>query len=683
MKRNFTFLKTLLVAVGLFMGTSAWADDVIVYEKGTNTNPWTSEDVSTFTVSGATLSYSATAGMTFDAQTANSSFYATKTFSHTANSIVTVDAIWNGYSNTSASYAQGAYFQFGEIFVWQNDQGQDSGYGYYGMGSTSVGTFKHGTYRSGTSPNYHIQFTINTLNNTLTSFSVKSEDDATTWVNVTTPVVLESFDYTTLKFGFNKTTRTLVAKTSSLISIKITETPQPVTNVDYTLNYMLENNSVKTVEGTGAVGAIIKAATAVDGEGDYAGNHYLITEETSPTMTLTNGTNVLNVPVRAPYTATYRLTKIINGNSSYVDYPFTETDAKVCSYAVGWPMYEKSGDDYYLLTGETDYAAIGTFTNGQTITKTINYTTSATDVVWFKDINGGSVTSASYSGGSYANVSEQLANVTVDAGVYDVIFNVVSKAGQGSNHRNEGVSVNGENVANLSGNVNGVRTLRIIVENDNSTITAYGIGASNYTDNLDYVIVRKIMDGITIPATITSSTGYATFSSTCALDFTGITTLTAYKATSCDGTSVTLEPITGTVAANTGLVIKGETTNIPVVVSGDEATGNMLFALDGSYSELGAGTGGTNYVLTVQDVEPVFAPIGATPAPVTAGHAALFVPNGSARTLNIVFGDETNGVEAIESNVVKTNNYYNLNGQRVVKPAKGLYIVNGKKVIVK
>jgi len=186
----------------------------------------------------------------------------------------------------------------------------------------------------------------------------------------------------------------------------------------------------------------------------------------------------------------------------------------------------------------------------------------------------------------------------------------------------------------------------------------------------------------TVTGTITSA-GWATFSSKYALDFTGITTLTAYKATSCDGTSVTLEPITGTVAANTGLVIKGETTNIPVVASGDEATGNMLFALDGSYSSLGAATGGTNYVLTVQDVEPVFAPIGATPAPVTAGHAALFVPNGSARTLNIVFGDETNGVEAIESNVVKTNNYYNLNGQRVVKPSKGLYIVNGKKVIVK
>jgi hypothetical protein len=32
---------------------------------------------------------------------------------------------------------------------------------------------------------------------------------------------------------------------------------------------------------------------------------------------------------------------------------------------------------------------------------------------------------------------------------------------------------------------------------------------------------------------------------------------------------------------------------------------------------------------------------------------------------------------------VEDNNYYNLNGQRVSQPKKGLYIVNGKKVVIK
>lgn len=53
----------------------------------------------------------------------------------------------------------------------------------------------------------------------------------------------------------------------------------------------------------------------------------------------------------------------------------------------------------------------------------------------------------------------------------------------------------------------------------------------------------------------------------------------------------------------------------------------------------------------------------------------------SARSLSIVFADETTGIS--EVSVVKDKNYFNLGGQRVSKPAKGLYIMNGKKVMIK
>ena len=52
-----------------------------------------------------------------------------------------------------------------------------------------------------------------------------------------------------------------------------------------------------------------------------------------------------------------------------------------------------------------------------------------------------------------------------------------------------------------------------------------------------------------------------------------------------------------------------------------------------------------------------------------------------ARSLKIVFDDETTGIS--EVSVVKDKNYFNLGGQRVSKPAKGLYIMNGKKVMIK
>ena len=47
--------------------------------------------------------------------------------------------------------------------------------------------------------------------------------------------------------------------------------------------------------------------------------------------------------------------------------------------------------------------------------------------------------------------------------------------------------------------------------------------------------------------------------------------------------------------------------------------------------------------------------------------------------------DETTGINAVDTEAKEINDgvYYNLNGQRVTTPRKGLYIVNGKKVMVK
>ena len=53
----------------------------------------------------------------------------------------------------------------------------------------------------------------------------------------------------------------------------------------------------------------------------------------------------------------------------------------------------------------------------------------------------------------------------------------------------------------------------------------------------------------------------------------------------------------------------------------------------------------------------------------------------AARSLNISFDDETTAIKQVESSRLNVESYFNLAGQRVAQPAKGLYIVNGKKVI--
>lgn len=73
---------------------------------------------------------------------------------------------------------------------------------------------------------------------------------------------------------------------------------------------------------------------------------------------------------------------------------------------------------------------------------------------------------------------------------------------------------------------------------------------------------------------------------------------------------------------------------------------------------------------------------------VAANKAYLAVPDGAnARSGFNLFGDDdTTGIEAVDVNTENANvarEYYNLNGQRIANPSKGLYIVNGKKVIIK
>jgi hypothetical protein len=68
-----------------------------------------------------------------------------------------------------------------------------------------------------------------------------------------------------------------------------------------------------------------------------------------------------------------------------------------------------------------------------------------------------------------------------------------------------------------------------------------------------------------------------------------------------------------------------------------------------------------------------------------ANKAYLAVPNGALSAREFVwFNNETTGVKAIEnSQLTIDNSVYDLQGRRVAKPTKGLYIVNGKKVIIK
>lgn len=69
---------------------------------------------------------------------------------------------------------------------------------------------------------------------------------------------------------------------------------------------------------------------------------------------------------------------------------------------------------------------------------------------------------------------------------------------------------------------------------------------------------------------------------------------------------------------------------------------------------------------------------------IAANKAYLAVPKAEANARNgFTFDDEATGISNVNVNLNDNENCYDLQGRKVSKPGKGLYIVNGKKVVIK
>lgn len=244
----------------------------------------------------------------------------------------------------------------------------------------------------------------------------------------------------------------------------------------------------------------------------------------------------------------------------------------------------------------------------------------------------------------------------------------------------------GEATASASTSSFSERTTTNIVIPEGKTLCFYNNTTSNSNHYVDYFTLTRNGDA-TVSKTI-SAAGWATYCSPYALDFTGdIDNLTeVYIVTGGSAGVLTKTSVNGgTVPANTGLLLKGTvgTVTIPVVATGStDVSANKLVGVTAN-TEIAAEAGyvlmnDATYGLAFYKNKNAFT-VGANTAYLPADFAG-----GGARFDSFSFDDETTGITQIEngkSNI--ENSVYNLNGQRVSKPKNGLYIVNGKKVIVK
>lgn len=174
---------------------------------------------------------------------------------------------------------------------------------------------------------------------------------------------------------------------------------------------------------------------------------------------------------------------------------------------------------------------------------------------------------------------------------------------------------------------------------------------------------------------------YATFSNNRATDFSE-TDITVYTA-KVNGNYVTLTKVEdGIVPANTGVVLFSETADtyeVPFTTTENTLDDNDLLVSDGKVK----GDGSTIFALANKSQGVGFYRVKDEVA-VPADTPYLTIEAAAREFFG--FGSETtsiNGALSIKNGASVDAPVYNLNGQRILKPAKGLYIVNGKKAVIK
>lgn len=145
-----------------------------------------------------------------------------------------------------------------------------------------------------------------------------------------------------------------------------------------------------------------------------------------------------------------------------------------------------------------------------------------------------------------------------------------------------------------------------------------------------------------------------------------------------NGEVLTLTEINGTVPAETGMVLKGEEAKaytLPIVddevspLENNELQGSLIYK---------ATEGMPYFLLSVTEDKADYQPVTAD---YLTGNAAwvdgtgITAPNGLALDMGVHVG-----IDQVEADK-KDAKIYDLTGRRVKRPAKGIYIQNGQKVI--
>lgn len=350
-----------------------------------------------------------------------------------------------------------------------------------------------------------------------------------------------------------------------------------------------------------------------------------------------------------------------------------------------YPKYltDDAGKVTYVCDANTFSGSVSPMEAGTTDVKYSAYKGTAYFVEAENVINKAKMESANYSSGAAMrgfNTNMNLFTIP-ETGVYRLSYAVCSNNTNAV--RQFVVSAGDEEIVNKDVNwsVNKVTTDGTITEaamtfNEGAVIKAKG---SDTNIILDYILLEKV----TSEDVAVSAIKFATYVPTCNVVAPADVKVYTAKVNEAKSAVVLTEvPANSVIAKGTPVLVGAEAGSYTFEASAGEAASFENNDLKAATADT-KGDGSTIYALVEQDGEAVFAPLKDGVA-VSVGHAYLVLPAASAaRFYSIQFGGETTGINEVNAAAKADGAYYTLQGVKTSKAAKGIYIHNGKKVVIK
>ena len=316
------------------------------------------------------------------------------------------------------------------------------------------------------------------------------------------------------------------------------------------------------------------------------------------------------------------------------------------------------------------------------------------DITYFAETenlgnNTGKVSDKNMSNGAYSAIKggETAELCKLPMGEYKVIIYLKANGNRSAIIRDVDNSDNGTNTLcslpiNRSSAAKEYSTTLTLYETTKIGLSGYTTSTgTNQSADLDYIYIQRTGDA-TETATI-SEAGFATYATTNNVvvpEDENVKVMTVKV--NAEGTAIELNEVkAGTVIpAGRGILVKAPAGNCDFVVTSDkgtELTSNNLVAATSDVT-----SDGTKFFALTKIGEKVGFALVEKDVVIPAGKAYLSIPRAASGAKFFGLDGEATGINSVKT-AKADGAYYTLEGVKTTKPVKGLYIHNGKKIVVK